>query len=188
MPRMWPPASAKRRARNSKSISLASTPSGITLAPEGGARADTERLFTFALRALEAISERPVDPALRTLLELHAFDALGLRPELRHCVRCGQEAGGSAGEVRFHVADGGVLCPRCASGASDTLRVRLGTVRALDQGLRFDPTRLHRLVLGPEILAEARELLGRFERFHVGVELRSARFLEERLAAGTRRA
>ena len=157
------------------------------LAPEGGARADMGRLFAFAVGARGAISERPVDGVLRTLLELHAFQALGLRPELRFCVRCGEDVGGPAGEIRFHVADGGVLCGRCASGASETIPVRLGTLRALDQGLRFDLDRLHRLVMDPETLAEARRVLGRFERFHLGVELKSARFLEERLASGAAR-
>jgi DNA repair protein RecO (recombination protein O) len=152
------------------------------LAPEGGAREDTRRLFAFAVDALRAISARPVDPALRTLLELHAFQALGLRPELRRCVRCGEDVGQGAGEVRFHVADGGAICGRCAGGAGDTIPVRLGTLRALDRGLRFELGQLHRLVLGPDALADAQRIVGRFERFHVGVELKSARFLEERLA------
>jgi DNA repair protein RecO (recombination protein O) len=152
------------------------------LAPEGGARADMRRLFAFALDALRAASERPVDPALRTLLELHALQALGLRPELRSCVRCARDVGEQGGEVRFHVADGGALCGRCAPAAADAMPVRLGTLRALDQGLRFELGQIHRLVLGAETLEEARRLLGRFGRFHVGVELKSARFLEERLS------
>jgi len=157
------------------------------LAPEGGARADMRRLFAFAVGALGAVAERPVDLGLRTLLELHAFQALGLRPELRCCVRCGKEVGGQEGEIRFHVADGGALCGRCSDGASEAIPVQLGTLRALDQGLRFELGQLHRLVMGPETLAEARRLLGRFERFHVGVELKSAGFLEERLASAAGR-
>jgi DNA repair protein RecO (recombination protein O) len=152
------------------------------LAPEGGAREDTRRIFAFALDALRAISERPVDAVMRTLLELHALQALGLRPELRSCVRCGEELEPGSGEVRFHVADGGALCGRCSSGAGDSIPVRLGTLRALDRGLRFELSQLHRLVLGPEALRDARQILSRFQRFHVGVELKSARFLDERLA------
>jgi DNA repair protein RecO (recombination protein O) len=152
------------------------------LAPEGGARADTRRLYGFAEGALRAIAERPVDASLRVLLELRALEALGLRPELRHCVRCGAEALREPGEGRFHVAEGGALCARCAAGAPEALPVRRGTLRALEQALRFDLERLHRLVLGPEIATEAQQLLARFQRFHVGIELRSARFLASRLA------
>ncbi len=155
------------------------------LAPEGAARQDAERLFDFALAALTLIAERPVDPVLRTLLQLRALGALGLRPELRRCVRCrSEELGGRT--VRFHVADGGPVCPRCIREGEGMLELQLGTLRALDQGLRFDVEQLHRLFLGPAMLAEARLLVSRFERFHVGVELRSERFLEEMLAPGAR--
>jgi DNA repair protein RecO (recombination protein O) len=152
------------------------------LAPEDGARADTNRLFGFALAALGLICERPVDAGLRTLLELHALDALGLRPELRFCVRCGNQAPGQGGRAMFHVADGGPVCARCAREGEGLLPVRLGTLRALEQGLRFELPQLHRLVLSAPILSEAQLLVGRFERFHVGVDLRSRAFLERMLS------
>jgi DNA repair protein RecO (recombination protein O) len=152
------------------------------LAPEGGARGDTRRLFAFALGALQALSERPVDVRLRTLFELRALDALGLRPELRRCVRCGEEVSGRGGVVHFHVAEGGPVCERCVPASEGLLALQLGTLRALEQGLRFELDQLHRLVPSPGILAEARLLIERFQRFHVGIELRSERFLDEVLA------
>lgn len=152
------------------------------LAPEGGARPDAQRLFDFALAALEAVSQRPPDAQLRVLLELRALEALGLRPELRRCVRCNEEVAAVGGPARFHVAEGGPVCPRCARDAEGVLPVGLGTLRALEQGLRLDLARLHHLVLSPAILAEARVLVGRFQRFHLGVELKSERFLDAMLA------
>jgi DNA repair protein RecO (recombination protein O) len=147
------------------------------LAPEGGNRTDTGRLFAFALAALQTIADSVATPRLRTLLELRALDALGLRPELRDCVRCGESAGRNA-LVDFHIADGGAVCGACAPRIEGLLRVHLGTLRALEQGLllRFD--RLDRLGIGGRSLDEAQHLIGRFQRFHVGVELRSERFLD----------
>jgi DNA repair protein RecO (recombination protein O) len=153
------------------------------LAPEGGAQADTRKLFRFALGALEAVSDHPVDARLRTLLELRALEALGLCPELRRCVRCSEDVGLRAGDVRFLVADGGPVCAGCAPLVEGLLSVQLGTLRSLEQGLRFELDQLHRLVLSPQILAEARGLVARFQRFHVGVELRSERFLDEVLGS-----
>jgi DNA repair protein RecO (recombination protein O) len=148
------------------------------LAPEGGSRPDMQRLFAFARWALEAIASHTPDPRLRTILEIRALDALGLRPELRLCVRCGEEAGVRA-EVDFHVADGGTVCGRCAMRQNGgLLRVHLGTLRALEQCLRLDAERLDRLSLSPAALAEARRLVTRFQHFHVGVTLASERFLD----------
>jgi DNA repair protein RecO (recombination protein O) len=147
------------------------------LAPEGGARADLAHLFDFALRALSTLERREPDARLRTLLELCALDALGLRPELRRCVRCSAEVEGPA--VGFSISDGGPVCAACQPTASDLLPVHLGTLRALEQAVRLGVDRADRLALAPTALEEARRLLDRFGRFHVGVELRSQHFLEQ---------
>jgi DNA repair protein RecO (recombination protein O) len=150
------------------------------LAPEGGARADVRRLFRFALAALHTVTTlRRVDSRLRILLELRALDALGLCPELRNCVRCGTPLAANAGEVAFSVADGGAVCAGCTRDGESFVKVHLGTLRALEQGLRFDLERLDRLVLSRQTLEESRRILERFQRFHTGVELRSERFLDE---------
>jgi DNA repair protein RecO (recombination protein O) len=140
------------------------------------------RLFRFALAALRAAATRTPDARLRVFIELRALEALGLRPELRRCVRCGVRLDGAA-QIDFHVADGGTLCRPCAAPLDGLLRVHAGTLRALEQGLRFDFEHLDRLVLGPAALAESEQLIGRFQRYHIGVELRSRRFLDEILPA-----
>ena len=149
------------------------------MAPEGAAAPDARRLFSFALSALSNLEGAMPDARLRVLLELRAFDALGLRPELGHCVRCGKRP---EGRVAFHVADGGVICgAHTAAGGEGTLPVHVGTLKVLQQGLEYDPAHLGRLALGTQALAEASQLVFRFQRFHVGFELRSERFLNESL-------
>jgi DNA repair protein RecO (recombination protein O) len=154
------------------------------LAPEGGAPQDMRRLFSFALAALTRLSERSPDATLRVILELRALDALGLRPELSRCVRCGREVPSSAprdATAGFSVADGGPLCGACAASAQGLVRVHLGTLRSLDGARRMPLDRLDRLVLPPAALVEARQLLGRFQHFHVGVALQSERLLDQLL-------
>ncbi len=145
------------------------------LAPEGTSAREAAALYAFAVRALAAVETLTPDPRLRVLIELRALDALGLRPELGRCVRCGGEPAG------FHVPEGGALCRACALRSEGVLPVRRGTLRALEQALRVDLLHLDRLALGPAALAEAYQLVSRFQRFHVGVELRSAPVLEELL-------
>ena len=67
------------------------------------------------------------------------------------------------------------------------MRVHRGTLRTLEQGLLWDLSRLDRLLLPPRALEEARQLVGRFQRFHLGVELTSERFLEEMLSSADTR-
>jgi len=155
------------------------------LAPDGGSPADMRRLFRFSLDALRAIADREPSTRLRILLELRTLDALGLRPQLHACVRCGKTPDGAA-RVAFHVGDGGVVCGSCAPQFDGLLHVHLGTLRALSQGLRFDFDRLDRLGMGAQALEEAQELVSRFQRFHVGVELRSERFLDRIFLDGAR--
>ena len=141
------------------------------LAPEGGAPQDMRRLFGFALAALTRLSERGPDASLRAILELRALDALGLRPELGRCVRCGREVPSHAprdATAGFSVADGGPLCGACAAPVTGLLKVHLGTLRALDGALRMPIDRLDRLVLPKQALVEARQLLRAISAFPRG--------------------
>ncbi len=150
------------------------------LAPEGGSPADMERLFVLARSVLGVVEAAQPDAGLRALLELRTLAALGLCPELARCVRC-RGALEDRGLLAFHVADGGPLCARCGVEGEGVVEVHRGTLRTLEQGLRFEVERLGRLTLSRDGLAEARLLIQRFRRFHVGVELRSERFLETML-------
>jgi DNA repair protein RecO (recombination protein O) len=129
-------------------------------------------------QVLAAIATRTPDARLRLLIELRVLSALGIGPELRHCVRCGGDLDGAAA-IGFHVAEGGPLCARCAAASPGEalLPIHLGTLRALEQGLHLPLDRLDRLALGAQARREAEAVLGRFQRFHAGVELRSERFL-----------
>ncbi|MFP6578221.1 MAG: DNA repair protein RecO [Myxococcota bacterium] len=153
------------------------------MAPEGGAPADCRKLYDFALEVFRFLEGCEPDARMRTFIEVRAFDALGLRPELRRCVRCGRELEGGA-PLGFHVGEGGPVCDRCGRTGEMLLPVHLGTLRALDAVLRLELGQLERLRPGPEALEEAARLVRQFARFHVGIELRSERFLDEMLPLG----
>src|SRR5262245_34141074 len=155
------------------------------LAPEAGRPRDLARLFDFARDALAWIDREPPSQRTRVLLELRALDALGLRPELRRCVRCARELGAD-GEARaripFLIGEGGPLCAACAPHAHGAaLPTHLGTLRTLERALAFPLEQLSRIALGGEALLEAQRLTTRFLGFHVGVELQSRRVLDEEL-------
>ena len=122
--------------------------------------------------------------ALRTLLGAARLDALGLRPELR-LAACAAARAGRRSPPGFHVAEGGPVCGACARP-----RAHLGgwcrapghpaRPRAGPRDSRLsDRSSTGSVLTGPAALAEARQLVHRFQRFHVGVELRSERFLDD---------
>lgn len=154
------------------------------LSPEGIVGPEATRLFSFAIESLSLLEKIRPTATLRLLLELRALDALGLRPEFGQCVRCGRIARDEIAQdhrVHFHVADGGIACSACAIRLDGLIPIEIGTLRTLDAGLRSRADQLDRIVLGERALAQAARVVFRFQRFHVGVELRSERFLDEML-------
>ena len=161
------------------------------LAPEGVVGDEASRLFGFATETLEILERTDPTPSLRVLLELRGLDALGLRPELSRCVRCGRVAETTIAadhRVHFHVSDGGLVCTACSLRLDGLIPVELGTLRRLDEGLRSAPGTLGDFALDERALAQAARLVFRFQRFHVGVELRSERFLDDVLPIQSRAA
>jgi DNA repair protein RecO (recombination protein O) len=154
------------------------------LSPEGIGGPETERLYALAVESLALLESVRPDSTLRVLLELRALDALGLRPELGRCVRCGRMPGADLDaehSVSFFVPDGGIVCSTCGLGLDGLVSMQLGTLRTLQEGLQLDTAQLSSVQLSPEALAQSERLVFRFQRFHVGVELRSERFLSEML-------
>ncbi|MBY0400437.1 DNA repair protein RecO [Myxococcota bacterium] len=152
------------------------------LSPESMEAVDSRPLFALTTNSLTLIEQVRPTPSLRILLELRVLDALGLRPELARCVRCGREPGEhvpDAHGVNFHVPDGGLVCSACARGQEGLVPIALGTLRALAAGLAVPIQGLASHELPADGLREAARLAFRFQRFHVGVELRSERFLDE---------
>jgi recombinational DNA repair protein (RecF pathway) len=120
------------------------------LAPEAAAAREARELFAAVLGALRLVASRDPDPRLRALIELRVLAALGLRPELRRCVRCTRDVGASADRLRaaptllFHVGEGGPVCPACTRAGESGAVLHRGTVRAREQGLELPMDRCWR--------------------------------------------
>ena len=152
------------------------------LSPEGIEGPEAERLFSYATESLALLERVGPGPTLRLLLELRGFDALGQRPELGRCVRCGRVPAENIApdhRVGFHVADGGIVCSVCAAPLEGLVSIALGTLRVLEKGLESPAERLVEIGLEGRALEEAARLVFRFQRYHIGLELRSEGFLDE---------
>lgn len=94
-------------------------------------------------------------------------------------MRCGNAI--TTPRAQFWIAEGGAICERCTRPHEQGIPIHLGTLRALDQSLAFPLAHTGRIALGERALEEAQTVIGRFLRFHVGVELRSEAFVTVQL-------
>lgn len=70
------------------------------------------RLFDLLLEylgQLEKSQDLPVQHLLKVSFELKLLELIGLRPELHHCVNCGN----TTENPKFSIEDGGVICEAC---------------------------------------------------------------------------
>jgi len=156
--------------------------------PRAERAARWRRLFRFALDSFEAIAAHRPDPALLTILELRA-------------ARCARAAAPSCGAASAAAASSprvsgrlstsptaGRCAARGAAARSGVLPVHVGTLRSLARPPRSRSTRVSStgLILSARAVEEARSVVGRFQRFHVGVELRSQRFSDRMLGGKPR--
>ena len=146
-------------------------------APEGGGARDHERLFDFALDALSSLVAGRVDRSLRVLYELRALACLGFKPELDSCVRCGVPECGQLSPY-FLVSEGGTLCAPCRRPQDAATALCRGTVRMLSRSLTMPIGSLSRLSMGGKMLEEADRAIRNFQRFYLGLELRSQQFVD----------
>lgn len=147
------------------------------VAPEGGGSRDHEKLFRFALDALSTLVAGRADRSLRVLYELRTLACLGFKPELETCVRCGVDECGQSVPY-FLVSEGGTLCGQCRRPQDAAIALSRGTVRLLSRSLRMPVGSLGRLSMGGKMLDEADRAIRSFQRFYLGIELRSQRFVD----------
>ncbi len=84
------------------------------------------RLLVETLRRLEVFPD--ADLAVR-YYELRLLDLVGFRPELQHCVRCGEPL---RPEPQFFAPrEGGAVCPRCGAAGSGLAAVSVDALRYL---------------------------------------------------------
>jgi DNA repair protein RecO (recombination protein O) len=138
----------------------------MRLAPEH----PDDALYRSLIHGLDDLCARATGPRPEGGLE-HVWslvDALGFRPELDHCVRCGREIG--AERARFDFASGGLQCARCAPGGPGLDAGELAGLRALVRG---EPA--------PAGRGRQGRWLADFIRYHLaeGANLKSLPFLRE---------
>ena len=148
-----------------------------------GEREAHAELFRFARGALGVLRDEPPDRLLALLLRAKTLAWMGYRPQLLECAQCGTVLGRGA-QVGFEPRQGGAVCADCAE--LPEVWVSAALLAALERGIRSPLRARGDLALTPAHVGLATRLLDRFFVFHVGLELRSAPFLDWALARSAR--
>lgn len=142
-------------------------------------------LLVESLRLLDegAVNERFVLLAFRVKL-LHL---LGIAPRLEGCITCGKKL--TSRVNIFFPSQGGFICEECPPPWREgrmterlgerALRVRREVVALLNQLSKGDIVSFGGKTPGGGLLSEAGRLLGFHTNYHLGVNIKSERFLEE---------
>lgn len=132
-------------------------------------------LFDLMIKAFHWL-EQTTDLAMTArYFELHLLDSLGYRPQLYHCVNCGEEL---VPEENFFTPEGGgMLNPKCRESHRDVGTVSLNSLKVL----RFLSTReydeVEKLKLTPQIESEVEFLLHHYLTHWLERNLKSIEFL-----------
>lgn len=127
-------------------------------------------LYASLSRFLAHLARSETTPADLLRFELEALAAVGVSPHLANCASCGARPGPGDG---FDAARGGVVCMRCARHPMAPINAGVRLLADL-----ADPP-ASPVSSDARSRAQAREALEEFLQYHLGVRLRSARFMVE---------
>lgn len=138
---------------------------------------ENSSLFRLFIEALERVStlEDPI-PAVR-YYEIRLLDLLGFRPELFHCVKCGNDIKPEA--QFFSALLGGIVCPRCGMTAADVRPVSMQTLKYMRHYQRSSYAEAMRVRLPDAVRPEMEALMQHYLTYLLERGLNSPAFLRE---------
>ena len=134
-----------------------------------------KQIFDAGIDILDFISISP-EPELKIRnFEFQILKFSGFLPELFVCVKCGQEI--VAGEHRYSVSNGGVICLGC-SDISNTMDMSLASIKLLRYFNRHSTARESQLRIKETTYTEVRNLLLETIIFWLEKDLKSSQFID----------
>ena len=143
----------------------------LSLLAEREAHRDIFHLFLSLLTVIERDgSGEEADSLTPLLYKIRFLDMAGYGPRLKGCARCGKSG------YDFYLADGSVLCGRCAKAMDAFMRLSPGVVKSYEALRTWDMARINRIKLSPGILSELSGMLDTHIRYTIARPLRTKSF------------
>jgi DNA repair protein RecO (recombination protein O) len=145
-----------------------------------GEAEENAALYDWFAEALAHLCDAPNPMLVARYYELHLLALAGYQPRLFDCVHCGQrlrEVERDAPPYGFDVAQGGVLCDRCAPDARDALPLTLAALKVLRHAARVEWRAFATLNLRPLVAREVEQVMLRYITYILERSLKSVEFL-----------
>ncbi|KNZ68246.1 DNA repair protein RecO [Thermincola ferriacetica] len=110
--------------------------------------------------------------------ELKLLNILGYCPQLESCVHCHGPVAGNAAKVRFSSRLGGVLCDECSGHDPFATTIQMGSLKTMQQLLKWDIRRLQVLKVPEERQQEIAAILRHYIDERIERKLKSTVFLD----------
>ena len=139
---------------------------------EEGENRSLYRLLTETLNRLN----KEAEPAFAVrYYEVRLLDLVGFRPQLFHCIGCGEEI--QPEDQYFSAEKGGVLCPKCGTGVAGVRPVSMPALKILRHFQRSSYTEAQRARLSMTVDRELENLMGHYLTYLLERGLNSPSFL-----------
>jgi len=132
-------------------------------------------LYRLLSETLSRINKE-TDPAFAVrYYEIRLLDLVGFRPQLVHCVNCGEEI--RAEDQFFSFEKGGVICPKCGAKEAGVRPVSMPALRILRHFQRSNYAEAQRARLSSVIDRELENLMGNYLTYLLERGLNTPAFL-----------
>jgi len=136
------------------------------------------RLLEYVLRQLDR--GNVPEAGLSVLFQMRFMRLCGLSPNLINCSICGAETDQiRKNDLAVDLSKGGILCDRCAAGATRRVVLSKGTIKQLIWAESGNIATAGRIRFTPQALREGQLFLEEFVPFHLGRKPRSLSFLRQ---------
>jgi len=138
---------------------------------------ENRSLYRLLMETLQRVAQLPDGFLPIRYFEIRLLDEVGFRPQLFHCVTCGEEI---KPEPQYFSAQlGGALCPKCGPRAAEARAVSVETLKYMRHFQRSGYANASRAVLAPAVRAEMESLLQYYLTWLLERGLNSPSFLRE---------
>ena len=137
-----------------------------------------EEVFNLALECLKELAGTPSPEKVITIFKIKMLALSGFKPHFDSCVSCASRI---AGQAKFSLSLGGLLCEKCASKDLSSRSIFRGTIASILYIEKNTFRNNLNLGLNPQIKKELEMILNAFLNFHLEKELKSQKVLNKLL-------